>query len=127
MTDCRLSISSRGNGWESNTVQSAKLSIDGDWARVEYKIDGDDCTFELCPARAEQVRRGSVNIRMAFVPGGKTACILGDDDIRGGYDIFTTRLDCTIKSHGFNAVIEYLSGDDRERICVKLRALALGK
>ena len=124
MTDCRLTISSRGKGWESNIVRPAKMHIEDGRARVEYNLDGDACTFTLRPGRAEQVRKGGVNLRMTFVPGQKTACIIGDEALRGGYAIFTSRLDCTVGSLGVNAELEYFSGEDKERIVVKLRALA---
>lgn len=101
------------------------MEISENSARISYVLDGDDCTLELSPDRAEQTRRGGVNLRLSFSAGGKTACIIGDDSLRGGYEIFTERLDCMIKSKGFSAEIEYLSGDDKEKIKVKIRAYAL--
>lgn len=127
MTDCRLSISSRGNGWESNIVQGAKMEISEGSAVIYYSLDGDDCTLFLSPDRAEQTRKGGVNIRLSFVEGGNTACVIGDDDLRGGYGIFTERLNCMVRNFGVNAVIEYLSGEDREHVSLKIRAVALTK
>lgn len=127
MIDCRLSIISRGKGWESNILQSAKMEVGEGFARIYYQLDGDDCTLFLSSDRAEQVRRGSVDLRLTFVANSKTACIIGDDALRGGYEIFTTRLDCIAKSMGVDARIEYLSGGDRERVNLKIRAIALKK
>lgn len=120
--DCRLSIISCGNKWESNISCRGRIKILGDSAVVHYAIDGDECTLILSQDRIEQVRKGSVNIRISFVEGGKTACILGDENLRGGYEVFTSRLSCTVKKFGAVARIEYLSGEDKERITLSVRA-----
>lgn len=103
------------------------MEVGEGFARIYYQLDGDDCTLFLSSERAEQVRRGSVDLRLTFVMNSKTACIIGDDALRGGYEIFTTRLDCIAKSMGVDARIEYLSGGDRERVNLKIRAIALKK
>lgn len=127
MTDCRLTISSRGAGWESNNVTRGRMHVEGGCARIEYALDGDDCTLFLTPRRIEQTRRGEVNIKLSFVCGSETACILGEGGAHGGYAIFTERLSCLVGSKGASAEIDYLSGDDREKIKVKIRAFALAK
>ena len=125
MTDCRLTIASRGDGWESNIICRAGMEISQGCARIEYELEGDRCVFTLRPERAEQVRRGGVNIRLSFVEGGKTSCIIGDEALRGGYEIYTVRLSCRIGARGAAADIQYLSGGDGERITLRLRAYAV--
>ncbi len=125
MTDCRLTINSQGNGWKNDVVCPARLEVGEGTARIVYQLEGDDCSFSFSNGRAEQVRKGGVNVRISFVQGSKTVCVLGDENLRGGYGVFTQKLSCVVKPHGVTAVIEYLSGDDREKITVKLRAIAL--
>ena len=122
MTDCRLTIISRGSEWESNISCCGRMKISDNSAVICYSMDGDECTLSLSPGRIEQVRKGSTNIRISFVEGGKTACILGDELLRGGYEVFTSRLSCIIKKFGAVARIEYLSGEDRERITLSVSA-----
>ncbi len=125
MIDCRLSISSRGDGWTSDNVLRASMEISDNFATVAYKLEGDDCLLTLSPERAEQVRRGGADIKLSFVPNAKTVCVIGDEALRGGYEIFCTRLSVLINRRGVAAEIEYLSGGDGEKINVKIRAVAL--
>lgn len=124
MTDCRLSISSRGRGWRSDVVRPAKMFSEGDCTRIVYDLDGDDCEFVLRPGRAEQLRRGAASMRISFVPGCRTACVLGEEGLRGGFPVRTLKLHAMVGAKGADVRIEYLSGEDGERVSVRLRALA---
>lgn len=105
----------------------ARMEEEGGVTHIYYQMDGDDCVLTFFQGRVEQLRRGSVNIKLSFVCGQTTACIIGDENLRGGYKIYTTALVATVKQLGVNARIEYLSGEDREHICVKIRALATSR
>lgn len=123
MAECRLAITSRGEGWKSDIIVPARVEIAQDCVQAYYVLDGDECAFTYSRGRAEQTRKGSVNIRMSFVCGRRTACILGEGGLSGGYPVFTDRLDCLIRERGFMARIDYRSGNDGERVTVSLRAL----
>ena len=114
MTDCRLSISSRGRGWRSDVVRPAKMFSEGDCTRIVYDLDGDDCEFVLRPGRAEQLRRGAASMRIS----------LGEEGLRGGFPVRTLKLHAMVGARGADVRIEYLSGEDGERVSVRLRALA---
>ena len=107
-------------------VLPARMEMREGGARIIYKFDGDDCTLTFSGDRIEQLRRGEVNVKISFVCGQNTVCVIGDESLRGGYKVFTTRLEATVRSLGVNARIDYLSGDDGERVSVKIRALAAG-
>ena len=107
MIDCRLSISSRGDGWTSDNVLRASMEISDNFATIAYKLEGDDCLLTLSPERAEQVRRGGADIKLSFVPNAKTLCVIGDEALRGGYEIFCTRLSVLIKKRGENIIFKF--------------------
>lgn len=125
MTDCRLSINSEGKGWRSDVSERAKIEINKDCARIEYTLDGDYCVLSLSHDFIEQTRRGETDISMSFRQNDKTLCIIGDNALRGGFEIFCTKLKCTLGAKGVDAHIEYLSGEDREKVSVRIRALVL--
>ncbi len=127
MIDCRLVISSRGRGWKSDIVRPARMELGENSARIEYELEGDSCLLVIGGGRAEHIRKGQTDIRMTFLQGSDTACILGGEAFRGGYKIFTVRLKSVVKSHGVSASIEYLSGGDMEPVTVNIRAVALSK
>ena len=124
MIDCRLSISSRGDGWTSDNVLRASMEISDNFATVAYKLEGDDCTLTLSPRRAEQSRSGEVPLRLTFVPGEDTVCIVGTGGLRGGYRIHTDVFNCIFGRAGVSARIEYFAGDDREHVKLDIRAIA---
>lgn len=96
-------------------------------ASIEYFIEGDGCRLVLLPDFAEQTRKGIADIKMTFRPMRQTSCIIGDSALRGGFKIFCTRYKLIAGAKGVDARIEYLSGDDSEKVSVKIRATALSK
>ena len=94
-------------------------------ASIEYFIEGDGCRLVLLPDFAEQTRKGIADIKMTFRPLQQTSCIIGDSALRGGFKIFCTRYKLIAGAKGVDARIEYLSGDDGEKVSVKIRATAL--
>jgi hypothetical protein len=52
-------------------------------------------------------------------------CIIGDDALRGGYTVFTKSLSSSVGRFGCNAALCYLSGEDEEKIDVKISALSI--
>lgn len=124
MTDCRLTIRSRGRGWESNHILPADMQFSEGSVSIFYKLEGDDCTLTLSPRRAEQSRSGEVPLRLTFVPGEDTVCIVGTGGLRGGYRIHTDVFNCIFGRAGVSARLEYFAGDDREHVKLDIRAIA---
>ena len=106
-------------------MQRAIMNIEGSLVSIYYELGGDECTLILSPVRAEQVRKGGVNIKISFAEGAKTACILGEEDLRGDYAVYTESYECIVGAKGVSARIKYRSGDDGEKINLKVRALAI--
>ena len=127
MIDCRLTISSRGGDWKSDVCQRARMEMLEGGASIEYFIEGDGCRLVLLPDFAEQTRKGIADIKMTFRPLQQTSCIICDSALRGGFKIFCTRYKLIAGAKGVDARIEYLSGDDGEKVSVKIRATALLK
>ncbi len=98
------------------------MEISQDGARIEYLVDGDRCTLVLSRDCAEQTRRGKADIKMTFRPLQTTVCIIGDSALKGGFKIYCTHYKLIFGSMGADAKIEYLSGDDNEKVSVKIRA-----
>ena len=96
------------------------MEISDEGARIEYLLEGDRCGY------ARQTRRGQTDIQMTFRPSENTACIIGDSALRGGFRIFCTSYKLILGAKGASAHIEYLSGEDNEKVSVKIRAIALG-
>jgi hypothetical protein len=122
---CKLTITSKGNGWSDKVCDDADIQIIDDVATVKYTIDGDECSLLICHKQIEQVRKGKVPIKLTFRQGEKTACIIGDNEMRGGYALFTNRLKVLMGKMGCDAELSYMSGEDKEKINLKIRAIVL--
>jgi uncharacterized beta-barrel protein YwiB (DUF1934 family) len=99
------------------------MTIEGGAAFIDYKLDGDDCSLFVSSDRIEQTRKGNVNIKISFMRGEKTACIIGGEDLRGGYTVYTKSLLSSVGKFGCTAALSYLSGEDEEQISLKISAL----
>jgi hypothetical protein len=122
---CKLTIYSKGNGWENNTEVFADYCYEDGEAVINYFLDGDKCKLELDASGLVQERRGGVNIKITLRKGEKTFCILGDEEMRGGYEVVTKDFKVLVGKKGCVAEVTYLSGKDQEKINLSLRALAL--
>jgi uncharacterized beta-barrel protein YwiB (DUF1934 family) len=119
----KISIKSQGNDWKDEISSPAEILIDGNYAEVKYAIDGDECTLKVCDGSVEQLRRGEVDIKLTFKQGQKTLCILGDEGMRGGYEIFTQLLHSSIGALGVFVKLHYTSGADKEVIKMHITAI----
>jgi hypothetical protein len=122
---CKFYIKSKGNGWDNNTEVFADYNYEDGLAVIDYFLDGDKCRIELDASGLVQERRGGVNIKITLRKNEKTVCILGGEDMRGGYEVVTESYKALIGKKGCVADVTYLSGKDKEKIILTLRALAL--
>lgn len=121
----KLTIVSQGVGWSDRVEAPAEMQSDGVSAEIAYKIDGDDCLLKISADAIEQIRRGSVNIRITIGRGAVTRCEIGEGTSVGGYVVSCKALACTVKALGVNAEAAYFSGNDRELVRLKIRAVAI--
>jgi hypothetical protein len=103
----------------------AEFLYDGCVAEINYFLDGDKCKMIISADELEQRREGGVNIKITLRPDQKTVCILGDEEMRGGYEVFTESYKVLLGKKGCVAQVTYLSGKDKEKINLTLRALAI--
>jgi hypothetical protein len=120
---CKLTIASHGNGWSDKVTDVGQMNIEDGVATVNYKIDGDLCNLTISEEFVEQERKGENNIKISFRQGEKTLCIIGDDELRGGYSVFTKTLTSKVGTLGCNVSLNYISGNDNEEINLTIRAI----
>lgn len=121
----RLTIVSEGDGWNSRVDETAEAEISEGVAKFRYTLDGDDCELTVGDAFVRQSRKGSVPLKLTFRPRERTLCIVGDESLCGGYEIYTQCLSVTVAQFGCRADMTYLSGKDKEKIHLKIAATAI--
>jgi hypothetical protein len=122
---CKIAIKSCGNGWNDNTQVFGEYSYEGGVGELDYFLNGDKCKLTISKTRLEQVRTGSVDIKITLQQNQKTLCIIGGEEMRGGYEVVTQSFKALVGKMGCMAEITYLSGKDKEKINFSLAVLAI--
>lgn len=118
----KIKIRSFGNGWKDEKNLSGTV-IYGEEIVARYSLDGDECTFTCSENGAVQRRRGGQNITISFERGKFTECVIGEGNLAGAFKVFTRDVSLTRGKGGFRIVLDYESGEDREKIKLELTAL----
>jgi uncharacterized beta-barrel protein YwiB (DUF1934 family) len=122
----RIAITSQGNGWNNNIISPAEIVRGESGVTVHYSIEGDKCTLEVSNDCVVQTRKGKADLHLTFRQGEQTACIIGDVSLAGGYKIFTERMKVVVGKSGCFVNLIYFSGDDGEKISLKITAVTIG-
>ena len=117
-----IKIKSEGNGWKSCVSAVGEVSF-GKELCVKYSLDGDECEFITDGRTAVQRRRGVQNILITFICGRSTRCVLGRGDLTGSYAVYTKKLKLVRGEEGFSLLLEYLSGNEKEKIKLNFKAI----
>lgn len=118
----KIKICSFGSGWkdERNAVGSVE---EGEFLKISYSLDGDECVFVYSGGSAVQERRGSQRIKIGFDKGRATQCVIGSGSLSGAFDIYTRDIIFKKGKFGFRIILDYESGSDREKIKLELTAV----
>jgi hypothetical protein len=120
----KLTIKSQGSGWQDCVVDNnADMTIDGSGVAIDYVINGDKCTLLATPEFTMQTRTGSLNTTIKFVPSKQGFCKFSDGQLQGEYKITVQSYKFTYGEMGCSLVMTYLSGDDEEKINLRLNCL----
>jgi hypothetical protein len=120
--NCKIKISSSGNGWKDNRSCDGTYHLGEGMFSLEYTLDGDKCRFVCTPDEAFQTRSGSVTINISFLKGRQTECVLLSSQGTGGYRVYTKQLTYRAEENGAVAELVYLSGEDKEKIKLRIEA-----
>lgn len=120
---CRLSIISGGTGWNEKLVKTAEYSYDDGYAQIIYFHEGDRCVLTLSKLQLEHKRTGNACISLSLKPDEETVCVIGGAELKGGYRMKCLSLNVSFTERGCAAETVYLSGDDGERVNMKIRAI----
>lgn len=82
---------------------------------VFYSLDGDSCELRYRGGRLSETRRGAVPLRISFVRGGSSECLIGSGELTGTLPVFCRRLDVLRGKKGVHIALDYdLGGEKRE-------------
>jgi uncharacterized beta-barrel protein YwiB (DUF1934 family) len=111
--ECKVRISSFGSDWSSEISAEGKLERGecGNF-KVLYNIDGDSCVLSFVDEKVFQQRSGKQNLKLEFAKDKATTCQIGEGDLSGYFDIFTTEIKIVEGKGGIKLTLCYINGND---------------
>lgn len=109
-----------GNG-AFGTVGELKF-FDGGF-RLDYFLDGDECSIEYADGKLVQRREGALNLKMVFSAGKITRCEIIDGGMRGEFKVFTESLIVSTTQTSVNVELGYLLSEDMTKLQISANAV----
>ncbi len=113
---CKVTVRSRGEGWQDEKITDGEYCFDGETAVLKYKLDEDDCLLTSDGKAVFQTREGAQNISLSFRKGERTQCTFGTGELSGSFEIFTDEIKFDSVDGGFKLFLEYTGGGGKIKL-----------
>lgn len=87
---------------------------------LDYFLDGDACSLEYKNGVLTQRRRGSVSLRLEFIEGCESECVIGEGELGGKLPLFCEKLQINGRGGGVDISLEYLLGGEKYALDINI-------
>ena len=130
-SNCTVEIKSCIDGETSVVSSKGKIIKSPSGYRVDYSLDGDECSLIVNERGVVQKRRGEQNIELTFKIGESTQCSLSSGSFKGDFSVYTDDLHYGIGNvdglQVFMLSMVYLLGEQRTEIVFSAKYTLKGK